>query len=299
MLQRRRAAAARPLPVAEPLVYETLSTLCSSLRTVLRRVLFLPPRALRLGRHGTAPRGEGSRKDRGSATEKGLTRRERHVQEGGDFVSRLNSKTLVQFACVGVPALDWLFTWTVPGTHAGIGAIMKVAFEAWALYLGMEVVSRISPAEALAMGYFYGFVEPVVERLKAGCQIRKGGTVKRYGANCGHLEIRLPGTLGLDPDEQAGLPQSLKDKEASGTKAEIVMSGKIKDFAVHVADHSASRVTIVDVPNALSTLRLLVLEGPIRDDDRERLALKMLNEFRSALQTRIHKRGYSSAEVQM
>ena len=206
-------------------------------------------------------------------------------------MTRSSLKIAVKFIGAGLPIIGTIVQWTHDGTPPDVILILGKLLECILIYLSIDFAIKMSPAEALATGYFHSFVKPVALQIKDNWTLLQSGVRKEYAG--GKLEIRLPQTL-IDPDDPKGFVQSLKKKEESATKAQIIRPGGIKDFDVHVVS-GGEPLVIVDVPNALGALRLIVSGTPLAS--RTKKERKELAEFKAVLRELIKNHGFPKVLV--
>jgi hypothetical protein len=129
---------------------------------------------------------------------------------------KIEGKTVAEVACVAVAGAGPFVSWARPQADMGYFDLGQAVLQGLVVFLGMRFVSRISPAEALAMGYFYSFVRPVAGLLQSRFDLRVNDVVRERHPGDTQLEIRLPRSLGvLAADDHDGLGRHLERVQTS------------------------------------------------------------------------------------
>ena len=160
----------------------------------------------------------------------------------------------------------------------------------------VSYITKLNVPEALAVGYFMSFVEPVGRALKTGA-----GEIEYYDD-----ESRKKARMKLDPEKldaslKIVLPKDLSlGENASGTgtdeyqvaikaKAlgEIYLPGRARPYTVHFEMRNLKNVKslmLYDVPTALNPLRQILFDEETKQSSiREKRAKIALKEFSNKL----------------
>jgi hypothetical protein len=174
-------------------------------------------------------------------------------------------------------------------------------------FIVVGYVSKISVPEALAIGYFKSFVEPVGKALEADGQImckdpagKQPIDMKKVNAR---LEIVLPKDLSVkDANSKNGLLKfkEIVDAKCPGTiyLTKDTSDGK-RGYGIHFDqknDHGTQRIVVFDVPGTLTPLRSILYDEACtlqkkERDKRAQRAEQALKEFSEELEWKVEQAG--------